>query len=578
MFTNPLDQRAVRAGLELRRAGESVTVLSMGPPDAAPVLLECFAVGVNRVVLVTDRRLAGSDTLVTARTLTAAAHRIGCDLILGGRSSTDSDTGQLLPEIAGLLAEPVVSAALTIVRPAGSDDLEVRAETPMGSASYHLRPPAVIGVSEKFGKPLHPTPDGLREAANRTVERWSLDDLGLSAAPVGLDGSPTVVLGLGEVAPDRRPVVFDSGSVEARTLGALERIPFESRRSGGPIVPGVRTVARHGRAEDEVWVLVTGPQGNLEPSALATLAHVRTTLGPLWPSAVWVGPAPTGIERQAIAFAGAGVAYLSVCPPAEVDSWSTADVIGRLIADRPEAAAGLFVSDVFGREVAGRAASRRSLGLVGDAMGVRRDASGGLLWSKPSFGGGVVALIQTRTRPALATVRPGAFGSDVDGRTTITPSWADRPYVVPPRAAPATDRISEADPELGDPSTAEVIVCVGTGLGGPEALGSLRPHLVSLGAALTATRKVVDAGWVPRHRQAGLTGRSFAPRLVILLGVRGTPNHLIAWRRAGTIVAVNSDPEAPVFAGCDVGIVGDWAGVLPGLVAGLTRRRAPPSP
>ena len=90
-----------------------------------------------------------------------------------------------------------------------------------------------------------------------------------------------------------------------------------------------------------------------------------------------------------------------------------------------------------------------------------------------------------------------------------------------------------------------------------------------LGAELAATRKVTDNGWAPRSRQVGITGRSIAPRLYVALGLSGKFNHMVGVRSAGTILAINHDPDAPVFTHCDVGIVGDWHVVVPALASAL---------
>ena len=115
------------------------------------------------------------------------------------------------------------------------------------------------------------------------------------------------------------------------------------------------------------------------------------------------------------------------------------------------------------------------------------------------------------------------------------------------------------------------VIGVGTGVK-PEEYGQLSPLAAVLGAELAATRKVTDRGWAPRSRQVGITGRSIAPRLYVALGLSGKFNHMVGVRAAGTILAVNEDPEAPVFAHCDVGIVGDWHEVVPLLQDALRRQ------
>jgi electron transfer flavoprotein alpha subunit len=107
-------------------------------------------------------------------------------------------------------------------------------------------------------------------------------------------------------------------------------------------------------------------------------------------------------------------------------------------------------------------------------------------------------------------------------------------------------------------SRAITVIGVGSGVA-PERYGELERLREMLGAELAATRKVTDNGWLPRNRQVGLTGHSLGPRLYIALGVSGKFNHLVGMRRAATVLAVNVDPDAQVFDGADIGIVGDWA-------------------
>jgi electron transfer flavoprotein alpha subunit len=101
------------------------------------------------------------------------------------------------------------------------------------------------------------------------------------------------------------------------------------------------------------------------------------------------------------------------------------------------------------------------------------------------------------------------------------------------------------------------------GIGRAENLLLVQKLASALRAAIGATRRVVDAGWLPRQTQIGLTGRSFAPKLYIAIGISGKSNHMVGIQRAGLILAINNDPQAEVFKQCDYGIVGDWAAITP---------------
>jgi electron transfer flavoprotein alpha subunit len=127
----------------------------------------------------------------------------------------------------------------------------------------------------------------------------------------------------------------------------------------------------------------------------------------------------------------------------------------------------------------------------------------------------------------------------------------------------------EADHEAVRLDDADVIVAAGAGVGEPENLNVIRELAEILDAPLATTRKVVDLGWLSRQLQVGLTGRSVGPRLYVAVAVRGAFNHMVGVGRAKTIVAINNDPNAPIFKNCDYGIVGDFAEIVPLLTSKL---------
>jgi electron transfer flavoprotein alpha subunit len=124
------------------------------------------------------------------------------------------------------------------------------------------------------------------------------------------------------------------------------------------------------------------------------------------------------------------------------------------------------------------------------------------------------------------------------------------------------------DDDLDDLAEARVVVGVGRGVM-PSDYELLRPLVGFLGAEIGATRKVTDEGWLPRARQIGITGRSIAPRLYVSIGASGKFNHMVGVRAAGTVLAINPDPTAPVFDASDVAIVGDWKEAVPLLLSEL---------
>ncbi len=568
LVLNPFDQRAIRVALELRRHGETVSLLSMGPPETEGPLREARAMGVDRAIWLSDPAFAGSDTLATARALSAALTRVGHDVILTGARTTDSETGQVGAEVAALLDLPMLSEARSIGRAAEGPGFDVTVDTPSGWASYRIEAPFLLSVGEKVAKPLKVGPAAVAALSEPALERVSAGSLGLHPSEVGGPGSPTIVAKVEEVATSRSPIVCAEGSVLDRVRSAVAaltpRLAHHPRGGAGiPSPPAAR------EASQEVLVLTTDAAGELDPSSLALISEVRRSLTGHWPSAVWISrspPSESGTFR--LEAAGALGGYYVPTAGSRPDAAEIGLAFEEVLSDRPRAAAALVLSDPFGREVFGRVAARRGLGLVGDAIGMRLEPGHGIAWTKPSFGGREVATIHSRSTPGLATVRPGAFS--VAGRPAPGGGfgWKTLRAV---RTRARFERVSEGreTADLAERTRHEVIVAVGMGVGGPEGVAQVRRQIGGWNAGLVATRRVVDQGWLPHQLQVGLTGHAVAPRLGVLLGVSGSLNHMYGWHRADALLAVNLDPEAPVFRAVDVGIVGRVEEVLPPLVEAL---------
>jgi len=254
-----------------------------------------------------------------------------------------------------------------------------------------------------------------------------------------------------------------------------------------------------------------------------------------------------------------------------------AAVADHAAADPPWAI--LTGSTAWGREVAARVAARLDAGLVGDAVELGTEKVDGdprlhgirLVAWKPAFGGQIVAAIGCSSPVQMATVRAGVL-------PTRAPRVVTGDCPVTTIALPARSRVvvreRTRDDDIDVLAEAHTVIGVGQGVS-PADYDDLAPLRTLLGAELGATRKVTDKGWLPRARQIGITGRSVSPRLFVSIGASGKFNHTVGIRAAGTVLAINPDPLAPVFAHADAGIVADWRDALPPLVEELqTRLRA----
>lgn len=224
-----------------------------------------------------------------------------------------------------------------------------------------------------------------------------------------------------------------------------------------------------------------------------------------------------------------------------------------------------------GRDLAGRLAVRLRTGLNADCTGLRLDRQSGVLVSEVSgFGGGILALIEApRHRPQMATVRPGVFSTQTGdpkrrGELIRLAIELDESLI-------RTHRIEWVSGKAIDLTKATVLVAGGRGMDGNFEL--LRELAELLGGEVGATRPPVDEGQIERQRQVGQTGVVCSPEVAICCGISGAFHFVVGIEKAATVIAINSDPEAPIFDYADYCIVGDVHQVIPALVAALKEER-----
>lgn len=219
---NPFDRLGVTCAVALKAGpADQVLTISMGPPQAKEGLVHCLALGADRALLPTDRALAGSDTLATARALALLLAKEKPDLILCGRNSTDAETGQVGPEIAELLGLPHVSQVRRLTYQATTNRIIAERVTDEGHQVVACPLPALVCVTEGVARERYPLPQEIAAAQHKPVETVDCSSLSSDPSLFGLTGSPTWVEAIRLVTPNRLGVVITEpdATVAAQQVG-----------------------------------------------------------------------------------------------------------------------------------------------------------------------------------------------------------------------------------------------------------------------------------------------------------------------------------------------------------------------
>ena len=318
---------------------------------------------------------------------------------------------------------------------------------------------------------------------------------------------------------------------------------------------------------DLIWVYAEVVERKITPTTLEMLskaAEVGTA------EAILLGPAPDEAVSM-LGSCGASKVYRSADPVfSDYLTLPAVETAGALI-EKYRPAVMLFASSYAGRDLAAALSARFDAGAIADVSDlILKDGS--IEATVPALGG---SYLNTSTLASPGTkillVRPKSFEPKTCSQTaTLEEVPASSGAEVRKMRVTEKVAVKREGPEL---EGANVIVSGGRGLRGAEHFEMLRELADSLGGAVGATRAVVDAGWVPYSLQIGQTGKTVKPNLYIACGISGAVQHLAGMKASKTIVAINKDPEAPIFQIADLGVVGDVFKVVPQLIEEIKKRK-----
>ena len=271
---------------------------------------------------------------------------------------------------------------------------------------------------------------------------------------------------------------------------------------------------------------------------------------------------------------GADKVYL--CEHDLLENYSTdgyTTVISSVIAaEKPSIV--LYGATPNGRDLAPRIAARLALGLTADCTGLDINTARQLVQTRPAFGGNIMAsILSPYTRPQMSSVRPNVFSKP---QPDTTRSGIIENVEVNLRPMTIRTKIVEEIISQGkgvNIEEAKMLVSAGRGIGTKENLGLVYDMAEELGATVSGSRALVDLGWLPHPQQVGQSGKTVAPTLYFALGISGAIQHLVGMTSSDTVIALNKDPDAPIFKVADFGIVGDIFEVVPEFIKLLKERK-----
>jgi len=597
-IVNPFDVHAVEEAVRLKeRCGGMVTVVSMGPPQAREALQKALSMGADRAFLLSDGKFAGADTLATSYALAEAVRYIDgkdpVDVVICGKQTIDGDTAQVGPGIACRLGFTQLTCVDRVLEVAVKERT-ITVQRHLEGAHEVVRSslPAVLTVVKEINEPRYATLPNLIRALEADIPVLTAATLGLDADRCGLKGSPTKVKKI--FPPPRRA---GGGTVKAEPLEDAVKAFMEKVRAEGLLLPpGGAAVERGGggagasgkavAAEDtgpepksgEVWVFTEQSDGAAARVSWELLGVGRALANDLKTNlaAVVAGYRTADVLSEAVAH-GADIVY-SV--ESEVLSHYRTVPFARTVVSlvrKYSPAVLLMGATVTGRDLASAVATDLATGLTADCTGLAIGSDTGLLeQTRPAFGGNIMATILTeKFRPQMATVRPRVMampprnptrrGRLVKGVLDMTEGEVVTKLVEYGRDA-AADTLNLAD--------ADIIVSGGRGMGSKDNFRLIRKLADALGGVTGASRAAVDAKWMGYEHQVGQTGRTVRPRLYIACGISGAVQHLVGMQTSDVIIAVNSDPNAPIFSVASLGIVGNALDVVPALAEAVAKARA----
>jgi electron transfer flavoprotein alpha subunit len=591
---NPTDLNAIEEALRFRDTyGANVSVLTMGPPQAEQSLREAIAMGADQGYLLTDRAFGGADTLATSYSLWKAAQKIEetsgkLDFLFFGKVAIDGETGQVGPGLAVRMGYPVVTYASKTSRvdlQAKIVEAERRVED--GVEKVRVPIPCALTVTETANVPRQPTIDGLIRAKKAKINLLNKDNVNADPKRIGLGGSPTYVKKVVVPPPKKKGEIKVSTDPKESAKWLVDRLvqigAFGKKVTGGVISEQPRQVQEMQSRNDQlqvlgehgdVWVYVEQRYGQASRVGWELMGEGKR-LAKIYGTklcAIIIGNEVEGLVKDAYEY-GADKAYLVENPLLKEYRNETYGKAFAQLSNRYHPEVILMGGTNNGRDLAGVLATLIETGLIADCTSLDVDEKGGFNGTRPDFGGKELStIVCPKNKPTMASVRTRVMKmpAKVIGKSG---------ELVRESVDLREDEIKEKIMSFTPMETAgaklegsDVVVSFGKGLGNPKNFKLVEDLAGVLGGQVGATRAVVYLGWVPKEKQIGQTGLTVRARLYFAVGLSGAIQHIVGMENSDTIVAINKDPDAPIFGVAHFGIVGDLFQIVPSLIEEIKAR------
>ncbi|BFH72325.1 FAD-binding protein [Sulfurisphaera javensis] len=566
---NPPDLHAIEEGIRLReRYGGKVIVITMGPPQAESALRDAIAMGADEAYLITDRAMAGADTWATSYTLFKAIQKIGPgDIYLFGRRAVDGETEQVGPQTGKWLGIPSVGYVSKFIDISNGKARVIRT-TEVEEEEVEVPLPAVFTVLETINKPREPDILSLIKAKTVKIPRLSKEDIGAEPNKIGLAGSPTKVIKVHPPPKTRNPEIYKGNDASSWVYDKIVKSLKEVNEIKETYIKPQPKV----KANGEIWVYIDhyGEEVNRVSWEIMSEGRRIADLLDTKLAGVIVGDNVEGIIKEAFNY-GADKVYFARTKgfPFYVNDVYTRGLSLLIKKYRPEAV--FFPGTRNSRELASTTAIEVNTGLIADCVSFDVDEKGIIYSTRPDFGGKEMStIICPNHKPVMITVRGGVF----------------YPIRIPKEGEVITEEVDDLSTKFrvlnytklqkkNILAEADVVIGVGRGIKSPENIKIAEELASLLHGVVGVSKPLADMGWYPKERQVGQTGTTIRPKLYIALGISGAVQHLVGITGARRIIAVNIDPDAPIFQNCDYGVIGDLFEVVPDLIKIIKERGVP---